>query len=99
MECINCGNKMEKVKYDLGFGISVDSYTCSNCHHNITDEKTLDDVMKRLREKMALRVKIIRVGTGVGIRIPNEIARKMKLKQGKEVEIIPQTKQIVIREK
>jgi len=90
---------MGKVKYDIGFGIVIDSYTCSNCHHNFTEEKKLDEAMEQLRRKMALRVKIIKVGAGIGIRIPNEIARKMKLVKGKEVEIIPQSDQLIIKQK
>ncbi len=88
---------MEKVKYDVGFGIVVDSFTCSNCHHNFTDEKLLDEAMEKMRGKMAIRVKILRIGTGIGIRIPNEIAQKMKLKTGQEVEIIPRDKQIIVK--
>ncbi len=99
MKCTNCGGKLEKVKYDVGFGIVVDSYTCSNCHHNVTDEKTLDAVMEKLRERMAVRVKLVKVGTGIGLRLPNEIARRMKLRQGKEVEIITQADRLVIKEK
>lgn len=99
MKCNNCGNEMEKVNYDVGFGIRVDSYTCSNCHHNFTDEKMLDKAMEKLREKMAIRVKLLKVGTGVGIRIPNEIVKSMHLKTGKEVELMQQKNQLIIKEK
>ena len=99
MKCGNCSGKMEKVKYDVGFGIVVDSYTCSNCHHNFTDEKILDRAMEKMREKMSIRVKVLKIGTGIGIRIPNEVATKMKLKNGQEVEIIPKENQIIIKGK
>jgi len=98
MKCGNCGEKMEKVKYDVGFGIMVDSFTCPNCHHNFTDEKILDEAMEKMRERMAIKVKILRVGTGIGIRFPNEIAQKMRLKTGQEVELIPKDKQIIVKE-
>lgn len=99
MKCGNCGNKMDKVKYDVGFDILIDSYTCSNCRHNLTDEKALDKAMEKLREKMAVKVKLLKVGTGIGIRLPNEIAKNMGFKTGKEVEIIQQAKQLIIKEK
>jgi len=98
MKCGNCGEKMEKVKYDVGFGIMVDSFTCPNCHHDFTDEKILDEAMEKMRERMAIKVKILRVGTGIGIRFPNEIAQKMRLKTGQEVELIPKDKQIIVKE-
>ena len=99
MKCSNCGNDMQKVKYDVGFGIFVDSYSCSNCRHNFTDENVLDKAMDKLREKMAIKVKLLKVGTGVGIRLPNEIVKNMGFKSGKEVEVIQQAKQLIIKEK
>ena len=89
---------MENVQYDVGFGIVVDSFTCPNCHHNITDEKILDEAMEKMRERMAIKVKVLRVGTGIGIRIPNEIAQRMRLKTGQDVELIQKDKQIVVKE-
>ncbi len=99
MKCSNCRNEMEKVKYDVGFGILIDSYTCSNCHHNFTNEKILDEAMEKLREKMSIKVKLLKVGTGLGLRLPNEVVRSMGLKTGKEVEIIQQKNQLIIKEK
>ncbi len=98
MKCGNCGGKMEKVRYDLGFGVFVDSYTCSNCRHNFTEEKVLDEAVMKMRERIAIRVKILKIGSGVGIRIPNEVASRLKLKTGKEVEIIPGEDQIIVKE-
>ena len=99
MKCGNCGEKMEKVKYDVGFGIVVDSFTCPNCHHNFTDEKILDEAMEKMRKRMAIRVKVLKVGTGIGIRIPNEVVQKLRLRSGQEVEIILRDNQIIIKGK
>lgn len=49
MKCPKCKSKMEKVEYDIGFEVSVDSYTCPNCMLNITDRKRLDKLMHKLR--------------------------------------------------
>ncbi len=44
---------MEKVKYDVGFGVVIDSFTCSKCRYNVTDEKTLDKTRQSAaREKI-----------------------------------------------
>lgn len=97
MKCPNCEGKMEKVKYDVGFGVVIDSFTCSECRYNVTDEKTLDKAMEKMRERMAIRVKVLRIGTGIGIRFPNDIVEDMKLKSGQEVEILKQDNQLLVR--
>ena len=97
MRCPDCKEEMRKVKYDIGFGIVIDSLTCSGCKHNITDEEVLDVAMKKMRMKMAISVKTVRIGTGIGIRFPNEIAKKMHIKQGQEMEIITRGDELVIR--
>ena len=97
MKCPKCKEKMEMVKYDLGFGIVVDSLTCPDCKFNITDEKVLDEAMEKMRKKMAIRTKVLGIGTGIGIRFPNEIVKNMNLKKGQEIEIIPKSNEIVIK--
>ncbi|MDI6826235.1 MAG: AbrB/MazE/SpoVT family DNA-binding domain-containing protein [Candidatus Aenigmarchaeota archaeon] len=39
----------------------------------------------------------MRIGTGIGIRFPNELVEKMNLKYGQEIEIIPQNDQLLIK--
>ena len=97
MKCPKCKENMEMVKYDLGFGIVVDSLTCPICRFNITDEKILDEAMEKIRKKMAIRIKVLSIGTGIGIRFPNEIVKNMNLKKGQEIEIIPKSNEIVIK--
>ena len=98
MKCPKCKEEMEKVKYDVGFGIVVDSLTCPTCKFNVTDEKVLDKAMEKMRKKMAIRTKILRIGTGIGIRFPNEIVRNRNLKKGQEIEIIPKSHEIILKE-
>ena len=97
MKCPKCKEKMEMIKYDLGFGIVVDSVTCPTCKFSITDEKVLDVAMEKMRKKMAISTKVLRIGTGIGIRFPNEIVKNMNLKKGQKIEIIHKNGEIVIK--
>ncbi|MFH0837258.1 MAG: AbrB/MazE/SpoVT family DNA-binding domain-containing protein [Candidatus Aenigmatarchaeota archaeon] len=97
MKCPECKEEMKKIKYDVGFGIVVDSLTCSICKHSVTNEEMLNNAMKKMREKMAISVKTIRIGNGIGIRFPNEIAKNMHIKQGQEMEIITKGDELIIR--
>ena len=96
MKCPKCNDEMEKVKWDIGFGILVDSNHCPKCKFNITNEKKLDKAMAQLRERMTFERKVIRVGVGLGIRFPNELVEEYNLKYGKTVRISPEKDRIIM---
>jgi len=91
MECPECKSKMKKVKFEVGYGIEVDSLHCDKCGFNITDDSVLNKALVNLRNQMAKEVKIIEIGTGLGIRFPNEIVRSFNLKRGKEIMVKPES--------
>ena len=41
-KCPQCKNDMNNVKFDIGYGIEVDSLHCKKCGFNITDEKAMN---------------------------------------------------------
>ncbi len=90
MKCPECKLKMKKVKFDVGYGIEVDSLHCEKCGFNVTDDKILNKALVSLKEHMAKEVKIIEIGTGLGIRFPNEIVKNFNLKRGREVIVKPE---------
>ncbi|MEK6973464.1 MAG: hypothetical protein AABW72_05500 [archaeon] len=90
MKCTQCKNKMKPIKFDVGYGVEIESHTCEKCGFNITDNKKLDDGLSKLRENMNKEVKIIRIGTGIGIRFPNDIAKLYSFKEKEEVLIKPE---------
>lgn len=90
MKCSQCKSKMEKVTYDVGYGIDVESLHCKNCGFNITEDKVLTKAMSKLREQMAKEVKIVRVGTGLGVRFSNEFVKSYDLKAGENVLLKPE---------
>ena len=91
MKCPECKSDMKKVKFDVGYGIEVDSLHCEKCGFNITDNKILNKALTSLRQQMTKEVKIIEVGTGLGIRFPNEIVKSFNLKRGKEIKVKPES--------
>ena len=90
MKCQTCKLDMKNVKFDIGYGIEVDSLHCEKCGFNITNNKVLNKALTSLKEHMAKEVKIIEIGTGLGIRFPNEIVKSLKLKKGEEIIVKPE---------
>ena len=89
-KCPQCKNDTNNVKFDIGYGIEVDSLHCKKCGFNITDEKAMNTALALLKEQMTKEIKIINVGTGLGIRFPNEIVKSFKLKKGEEMLVKPE---------
>jgi hypothetical protein len=46
------------------------------------------------KDKMSKEVKLVQVGTGIGIRIPNMITKALGLRKGREVLLEPEEKGI-----
>lgn len=89
-KCPQCKKEMEKTRFDIGYGIEIDSLHCKRCGFNVTDNKVLNKAILTLKEQMAKEVKIIEIGTGLGIRFPNEIVKTFKFKKGEEILVKPE---------
>jgi len=50
----------------------------------------LNTALGSLKEQMTKEVKVIEIGTGLGIRFPNEIVKSFNLKKGKEIVVKPE---------
>ncbi len=90
MKCTQCKNEMKKVRFDVGYGIEVDSLHCDKCGFNMTEDKKLSGALAELREQMSKEVKIVRVGTGLGVRLTNEIVKSYNLRRGENVLLKPE---------
>lgn len=89
-KCPQCKSTLKKITFDIGYDIDVDSLHCEKCGFNITNENKLEAALSSLKEQMAKEVKIIKVGTGLGVRFPNAIVTSFNLKRGKEVILKPE---------
>jgi len=96
MKCLQCKSDMGKAKFDIGYGIKVDSMHCGKCGFNVTDEKKMKLALTQFRKMSAKEVKIVRIGTGLGVRFPNELVKSLNLKQGVEVLLMPEENGIKI---
>src|SRR3989344_5435248 len=88
MKCPNCKKEMEKTIFDVGYDIDVESMHCKNCGFNVTESSKLDEALSALKKRMAKDVKIVSIGEGLGVRIPNDIVKYYNLKKGKVLSMI-----------
>lgn len=87
MNCPNCKNQMKEIIFDIGYGIEAKSKHCEKCGFNVTKDKELKSALNSLREKMTKETKIIRIGTGLGVRIPNALVKSYDLEAQKKIQL------------
>jgi|SRR3989344_9235554 len=89
-KCPKCKTELKNVKFDVGYGIGVESLHCEKCGFNITEDKKLEGALASLREQMAKEIRVVKVGNGLGVRFPNEIVKSFKLKKGEDILLKPE---------
>lgn len=89
--CPQCKSELKEVVFDIGYGINVESLHCEKCGFNITKDNRLKKAISTLREQMSKEIKIVKVGTGLGVRFPNEVVKNFGLKKGEELILKPET--------
>ena len=105
MKCPICskGNlKQGKIK-EFMFGVYLGEFPaeiCNNCKESFTEEKTTKLIEESAKKKgifgLGKKIKIIKTGNSLAVRIPKEIAGFLKLKEGSEAYIHPEKNKIVI---
>ena len=85
MKCPKCKAQMKEATFDIGYNLEVNSLHCAKCGFNITEEQALNKALESLKNEMAKEVKVIEIGTGLGIRFPNQVVKQFKLKKGEEI--------------
>jgi len=87
---------MKEMKASTPDNISYRYYQCEKCKEEIVDMKQLEDVAREYRELKRFNTKICKWGLSLGLRIPQELAKRYRLKDKREVSIIPEEKGIKI---
>ena len=90
MKCKQCGNKLKKMKFDIDYGIEVNSMNCDKCEFNVTPDNKMKNAIGLLREKMKKEVRIIQIGNGLRIRLTNNIVKNYNLKRGEMISLRPE---------
>lgn len=89
-KCVECGSAMQQLKSKTPEGIEYDYYKCRKDGEEIVDMEQLHEVAEHYRALKKYNVKLSKWGLSLGIRIPKELVEKYKLKNEKEVSIIPE---------
>lgn len=95
-KCRQCGNELREIKYNVGYGLDIETLHCDKCRFNVTEPKKLKQTIRELRDRMSKKVKVVSVGEGVGIRFPKEFVENYKIKKGAFLTIEPENNEIKI---
>lgn len=103
-KCEECGGKIEKKQVDFYvYGISLGKFpaeVCSKCNEEIFDEKTSEKIDSLAKERglwgLDRKVRIVKIGNSLAVRIPKVISEFLGLKEGKEAIMKPGKDKIII---
>ena len=105
MKCPVCDKgilRKGKIKEEM-FGVYLGEFPaeiCTKCNESFTDEKTTRMIEEAAKKKgiwgMGKKTKITKTGNSLAVRIPQEIAKFLNLKDGKEAYIHPEGNRLII---
>ena len=103
-KCEECKGRIIKKYIEFSiYGVSLGKFiaeVCTKCGEEIFDEKTSEEIDKIAKQKglwgLAKKVKIVKIGNSLAVRIPKIISDFLGLKEGKEAMMIPEKNKIVI---
>ena len=91
-----------KIK-EMMFGVYLGEFSaeiCAKCNESFTDEKTTRLIEDAAKKKgiwgLSKKTKITKTGNSLAVRIPQEIAKFLNLKDGKEAYIHPEGNRLII---
>ncbi len=87
MKCFECDGEYEKKLLHLN-GIITEGYICKNCKDVVFDKKQSRKYLEKmkLKETIEQERKIIRIGSSMGITLPEKL-NKYGMKIGKKVKL------------
>ena len=89
-KCSECNGTTQQLKAKTPEGIDYDYYKCKKCGEEIVNMRQLHEVAEHYRALKKYNVKLSKWGLSLGFRIPKELVEKYKLKNEKEISIIPE---------
>ena len=89
-KCSDCNGVMKELTAETPEGVGYTYYKCAQCGEEILNMEQLHHVAQKYRLLKSYHVKLSKWGLSLGVRIPKELAENYKLKENKEVIIIPE---------
>ncbi len=106
-KCPLCGKgelRHKKISEEM-FGVSLgkfDGEVCSECGESFLSSDSMDALEARAKELglwgLASKVKIVKSGNSLVVRIPAALARYLKVKSGQEVTVSPDREKRLVLE-
>ena len=91
--------KVEEIMFGTSLGI-FPAEICTHCGESFTDETTTRLIETAAKKKglwgLGVKTKIARTGNSLAIRIPQKIAKFLKLKEGEETYLHPEKDKLII---
>lgn len=105
--CPDCGKGFlhpAKVHEEM-FGVDLGEYdgeVCDRCGESFLSRKSMDQLETRAKALglwgLATKVKVVRSGNSLVVRIPSPLARYLKLRKGQEVVVAPDKERRIVLE-
>lgn len=103
-KCEECSGKIVRKQVEFSmYGVSLGKFpadVCTKCGEEVFNEKTSEEIDKIAKQKglwgLARKVKIVKIGNSLAVRIPKPISGFLGLKEGNEALIKPEKNKIVI---
>ncbi len=105
--CPVCGKgalRPGRVREEM-FGVDVGTYNgevCDNCGESFLGSKAMDALEARAKELglwgLGTKVKVVRSGNSLVVRIPAPLARYLKIKSGQDVMVTPDKQKRLVLE-
>lgn len=105
MKCPICekGNLQRKNIKEEMFGVLLGEFpaeVCSSCGESFTDEETTQAIEAAAKKKglwgLGTKTKITRTGNSLAVRIPKGIADYLRLAEGRDAYIHPESGKLVV---
>ena len=93
-----CGGKMNLAEVEISPGIESEAYKCGKCGESEFTEEQMRTALRKKEKaiKTIVTRKIGEIGGSLVIRIPKSVENQMKLKSGREVNLIVEKNKIII---
>lgn len=99
------GNLREDKIDEVMFGVPLGRFkaeVCDKCNESFVDESTMKKIEAKAKEEgiwgLAEKIKIVKSGNSLAVRIPAKIAHFLKLKEGEEIVLHPEGSSKIVLE-